>query len=106
MLIDEFGAEFATDPPCQPASAGLSCREYDGELGGNIEIFRHDPGATIRYVEDRAVARQRANAEMHFRAPVAGVPLAFPSIRKHRESQRHSPFGSRSRFTENPLEFA
>ena len=38
-LIDEFSAQFATDPPCQPTLAGAACREYDGELSRNIEIF-------------------------------------------------------------------
>src|SRR3981189_3385320 len=39
-LIDEFSAQFATDPPCQPTLAWAACREYDGELSRNIEIFR------------------------------------------------------------------
>ena len=34
FLIDELGAEFATDPPCQPALTWAAFRQNDGELGG------------------------------------------------------------------------
>jgi hypothetical protein len=101
-----FGAEFAADPPCQPALTGHAGRENDGELGRNFEIFRQDAGAAIGYVDDRAVARQRANAEMQLGAPVIGAPLTFSSIRKECESHNRPPFGSRSRFSKNLLEFA
>jgi hypothetical protein len=103
-LIDEFGAEFATDPPRQPATARLAGREYQGEFGGNLEIFGENPRPAVRHVDDRAVAWQRANPKMHLGAAIVGAALAFPSIRKHRDGHRRSPFGILSRFTENLFE--
>src|ERR1700716_3721505 len=70
-LIDEFSAQFATDPPCQPTLAGAACREYDGELSRNIEIFGHHLRAHIRHVRDRAVARHRRGSELDLRVPSA-----------------------------------
>src|SRR3954468_19800906 len=51
-LIDEFSAQFATDPPCQPTLAWAACRKYDGELSRNIEIFGDYLCAAIRHVRD------------------------------------------------------
>ena len=70
-LIDEFSAQFATDPPCQPTLAWAACREYDGELSRNIEIFGDYLRAAIRHVRDRAVARQRTGPELDLRDPSA-----------------------------------
>ena len=39
-LVDELSAEFVTDPPCQPALARAAFRQDDGELAGNVEMFR------------------------------------------------------------------
>jgi hypothetical protein len=57
-LIDEFGAEFVADPPCQPALAGVIGREYDGEVRRNFEILRHHLYAAIRDVRNCTVPWQ------------------------------------------------
>ena len=57
-LVDELGAQFATNSPRQPALARLALREDDGELGGNVEVIGDHLDAAIRHVRDRAVARQ------------------------------------------------
>ena len=42
-LIEEFSAEFVTDPPCQPALARVARRQYDGEFRGkDVEMFGND----------------------------------------------------------------
>jgi hypothetical protein len=82
-VIDELSAEFTTDPPCQPTLAWLARREYDGELGGNVEIFRNYPHATVRHVRDRAVALQRAYPELDLRDPSARTTFASASIHQH-----------------------
>jgi len=105
-LIDEFSAEFAADPPRQPAAAGLAGHEDQREFGGDVEIFRQHAGAAVGHGDDLAVARQRAGAEMHLGAAVIGASLAFPSVRKHCDSHRHPPSRIPGRFTENLLEFA
>jgi hypothetical protein len=83
VVIDEFGAEFATDPPCQPAMAPVACPEYEGELSGNVEIFGDDPYPALRNVRDGAIARQRADPELDFRDPSVWTTFASASIRQH-----------------------
>jgi hypothetical protein len=58
VLIDEFCAEFVTDPPCQPALACVIGREDDGEMRGNFEIFRDNLHAAIRNVRNCTVTWQ------------------------------------------------
>ena len=42
-LIDEFGAEFVTDPPCQSALAGTAGRQDESEFSGKrAEMFGND----------------------------------------------------------------
>src|ERR1700675_1237224 len=82
-VIDEFGAEFATDPPCQPTMAPVACPEYQGELSRNVEIFGDDPYPAIRNVRDGAIARQRADPELDFRDPSVWTTFASASIRQH-----------------------
>jgi hypothetical protein len=79
-LIDEFSAELATDPPCQPTLARVARRQYDGELRGNFGIFGDYLQAALRYVRDRAVARQRAGSELDLCDPFAMATLALTSI--------------------------
>jgi len=57
-MVDELGAEFASDPPCHPAQARPACCEDQRELRGHVEIFGDDPHATVGYVRDGAIARQ------------------------------------------------
>jgi hypothetical protein len=66
-LIDEFSAEFVTDPPCQPTLSGAASRQYDGEFSGNFGVFGDYFQATHRHVRDRAVARQRTGRELDLR---------------------------------------
>jgi hypothetical protein len=82
-LIDEFSAQFATDPPRQPALPRAACREYDGEFRGNIEIFGDHLDAAIRHVRDRAVARQRVAPKLDFCSPRAHEAFALSSILQH-----------------------
>jgi hypothetical protein len=82
-LIDELSAEFATDPPCQPALAGAASRQYDGELRGNVEIFGDDLHASVRHVRDRTVARQQARPELDPRKASAITAFASASIHQH-----------------------
>jgi len=79
-LIDELGAEFVTDSPCQPALPWSAFRQDDGELSGNIEMFGDDFHATVRYVRDRAVARQRAGPELDLGEIPALAAFALASI--------------------------
>src|SRR5205823_15025813 len=58
-LIDEFGAEFGTNPPCKATLARMVRCENEGEVRGDFQIFGNRLHAAIRYVRDRAVARQR-----------------------------------------------
>jgi hypothetical protein len=78
-LVDEFSAEFATDPPCQP-TLPWARREYDGEFSGNFDIFGDDLRAAVGQVRDRAVARQRAVSDLDFRETSAWAPFASASI--------------------------
>jgi len=57
-LIDEFGAKFVANPPCQPALTGVIGREDDGEMRRNFEIFRDNLHAAIRDVRNCTVAWQ------------------------------------------------
>jgi hypothetical protein len=81
-LIDEFSTEFVTDPPCQPALAGVACRQYDGEFRRkNVEIFGDHLHAAGRHVRDGTVARQRTGPELDFREAFAQAAFALTSIR-------------------------
>ena len=82
-LVDELSAEFVTDPPCQPALAGVACRQDDGELRGNVGIFGDDLHAAVRHVRNGAVTRQRAGPELDLRDPSADLTFAPSSIRQH-----------------------
>jgi hypothetical protein len=82
-LIDELGAQFATDPPGQLALARVAGRKDDGEFGGNVEIFGDDLDAAVRHVRDYAVARQRAGPELNLRNPSTLTTFALASIYKH-----------------------
>jgi hypothetical protein len=82
-LIDELRAEFVTDPPRQPALPRAALRQNDGELRGHLEVLGDDLHPAIRYVRDRAVARQRSGPELDSREPSAHTAFAQSSIRKH-----------------------
>jgi hypothetical protein len=84
-LIDEFGAEFVANPPCQPALAGVIGREDDGEMRGNFEIFRDNLHAAIRDVRNGTVARQRSGAALDLRDSFAQFAFTFASVRVHVE---------------------
>src|SRR5205807_7411472 len=58
-------------------------RQNDGELGGNLEMLGDDFHPAIRYVRDRAVARQRACPKLDSCEPSAHTAFAHSSIRKH-----------------------
>jgi len=81
-LIDELRAEFTADPPCQPTLARTG-RKYDREFGGNFEIFGDHLRAAVRYVGNRAVARQRAGPELYLRCPSAQTTFTSTSIYQH-----------------------
>ena len=57
-MVDELGAEFASDPPCHPAQARPPCCKDQRELRGHVEIFGDNPHAAVRYVRDGAIAWQ------------------------------------------------
>jgi hypothetical protein len=79
-LIDELGAEFVTDPPCQPTLAGAALRQYDRKLGRNVDMFGDDLHAAGRYIGDGAVAWQRTRAELDLREISALAAFALTSI--------------------------
>jgi hypothetical protein len=79
-LVDELRAELVADPPCQPTLARATFRHDDGELGRNIEMLGDDLHASIRYVGDRAITRQRPGSELDFRETPAQAALASASI--------------------------
>ena len=109
-LVDELSAEFATDPPGQPALARAAVGQDDGELGGNLEMLRDYLDAARRHVRDHAVARQRAGPELDFCNPPARTAFATASIRQHVDPSRYlenAPPGIPSvGFTEESLEYA
>jgi hypothetical protein len=79
-LIDELGAEFVTDPPCQPTLARAALRQYDRKLGRNVDMFGDDLHAAGRYIGDGAVAWQRTRAELDLREISALAAFALTSI--------------------------
>src|ERR1700704_5581350 len=81
-LVDELGAEFATDPPGQPALAWAAFRQYDGEHRGNFQIFGDHLDAASRHVRDGTVARQ-AGPELDLREAFALATFASASILQH-----------------------
>jgi hypothetical protein len=82
-MVDELGAEFTSDTPCQPAQARAARCKYQRELRGHVEIFSDNPHTAIGYVRDRAIARQRADPELNLCRPVTGATFALSPIRKH-----------------------
>jgi hypothetical protein len=82
-LIDEFGAEFAADPPRQATLTRMVTFEDEGEVRGNLQEFGDHLHATIRHVRDRAVARQRTGAALDFGDPPARTTFDSTSISKH-----------------------
>ena len=62
--IHEFRAEFAADPPSQPALARPARRQDDGELGRNFRIVGDHLDAAVRDIGDLAVARQAAGSKL------------------------------------------
>ena len=86
-LIDKFGAEFATDPPCQTALARMVRREDEGELRRDFQVLGDHLHAAGRYVGDGAVARQRTCAALDFCDSSAQTTFASASISKHSGSQ-------------------
>jgi hypothetical protein len=85
-LIDKLRAEFATDPPCQPALAWTALGQYDGELRRNFEVFGDHLHAALRHVRDRAITRQ-AGSELDLREASAHASFAATSICQHVDSQ-------------------
>jgi hypothetical protein len=81
--IDELSAEFMPNPPCQPALASAACRQYDGELTRNVDIFGDNLHPALRYVRDRAIPRQRSGTELDLCEASAHATLALTSIREH-----------------------
>jgi hypothetical protein len=79
-LIDELGAEFVTDPPCQPTLARTALRQYDCKLGRNVDMFGDDLHAAGRYIGDGAVAWQGTRAELDLREISALAAFALTSI--------------------------
>lgn len=79
-LIDELGAEFVTDPPCQPTLAGAALRQYDRKLGRNVDMFGDDLHAAGRNIGDGAVAWQGTRAELDLREISALAAFALTSI--------------------------
>ena len=104
-MVDELGAEFASDAPCQPAQARAARCKDQRELGGHVEIFSDHPHTAIRYVRDRAIARQRADPKLNLGRPLTGATFALSPIRKHRPTHARLilSFGN---LIENPLDFA
>jgi hypothetical protein len=95
-LVDEFSTELATDPPCQPALTQFAGRQPDGEDRRNFGIFGNHLQAALRYVGDRAIARQRARPELDFGSSSAFLTFASPSIHQHvdplsRSKMAHQP---------------
>ena len=80
VLIDELGAEFVTDAPCQPTLARAAFGHDDRELGRNVEMFSDDLHAADRYIRDRAVSRQRTSSELYLRETSAQAAFALTSI--------------------------
>src|SRR6266481_7639905 len=85
-LVDKFGAEFATDPPCQTALARMVGREDEGELRRDFQILGDHLHTAGRYVGDGAVARQRTCTALDFCDSSAQTTFASASISKHSNS--------------------
>jgi hypothetical protein len=64
MLVDELCSEFATDTPGKTALAGTALGQYDGEIGGDIDVFGDHLHATVGNIRDRTVAWQGAGPEL------------------------------------------
>ncbi len=109
-MVDELGAEFASDAPCQPAQARTARCKDQRELRGHVEVFSDDPHTAIRYVGDRAVPRQRADPKLNLCRPVTGATFTLSPIRKHPTHPSLVDFAwlilSFSNLIENPLDFA
>ena len=82
VSVDEFSAEFASDPPRQPTSTARVW-QHDGEFVGNVEIFGDHPHSSFGHVNDRAVTRQRTDPELDLRHPLVCSTFASASICQH-----------------------
>src|ERR1700686_687629 len=80
MLTDEFSAQFEADPPPEPALAGMTGREDEGEFRGDFRIIGNDLDAAVRDVGDCAVAWQRARPELDLRKLFTKHTFASASI--------------------------
>ena len=79
VSVDELSAEFATDPPRQPASTARVRQKYR-ELVRNVEIFGDHPHSAFGHVNDRAITRQGADPELDLRHAPIGSAFASASI--------------------------
>ena len=82
-LVDEFGTEFAADPPGEAALTGMARRQDDGEFSGNFGVLGNDLHAALRHVGDHAIAWQRAGPELNPGDPSALLSFAFAPIHQH-----------------------
>ena len=71
------------DPPCQAALTRVIGRENDGEMRGNLQIFRDDLYAAIRNIRNCTVTWQRTRAALDPGDPLAHPSFAPASIRIH-----------------------
>ncbi len=82
-MVDELSAELASDTPCQPAQARTARCKDQRELRGHVEIFSDNPHTAVRYIRDRAIARQGADPKLNLGCPLTGATFALSPIRKH-----------------------
>jgi len=108
VLINELGAEFVADPPCEAALARPAFRHDDREFAGNVEMLGNDLHTARRNVGDGTVARQRTRPKLDFGETPAHAAFALASICKH-----FDPYPARMQitwqfvgFTEELFEFA
>lgn len=104
-MVDKLSAEFAPDAPCQTAQARTTGRKDQRELRGHVEVFNDNPHTAIRYVRDRAIARQGADPELNLGSPLTGATFALSPIRKH-PTHPYLLILSFGNLIENPLDFA
>ena len=102
-MVDKLSAEFASDAPGQLVQARTARCKNQRKLRRHVEIFSDNPHA-IRYVRDRAIARQRADPELNLCRPLTGATFAFSPIRKH-PTHPYLLILSFGNLIENPLDF-
>jgi NDP-sugar pyrophosphorylase family protein len=83
LSIEELRAEFAADPPGEPALTRPALRENHRKFGRNFGIFGDDLHAAIRHVGNHAIARQPAGRKLNFRKASARPTFAAAAIRIH-----------------------